>query len=65
MKIKVELEVDVSEDWGFDFNNQTEKDAFVDEILIGDGSIELYSNVDKRTLGIVSTVHKIEFEVKD
>jgi hypothetical protein len=64
MKIKVELEVDVSEDWRFDFNDQTEKDAFVDEVLTGDGSIELYSNVDKHTLGIVSTVHKIEFEVK-
>jgi hypothetical protein len=64
MKIKVELEVEL-EDWGFDFNDQTEKAAFVDEVLTGDGSIELYSNVDKRTLGIVSTVHKIEFEVKD
>lgn len=62
MKIKVELEVELED--SMSPRDQGQKDLFSDHILVADGLLALYS-AKIGTVGIVSIVHKIEFEVKD
>lgn len=61
MKIKIEIEVELE---GFDCKNQDERNFFSDHILVADGFLALHST-KRGTLGRVSKVHKIGFEVKD
>jgi hypothetical protein len=61
MKIKMTIEIELEDGFGFEENEQDAIDWFKNEVLVADGSLVLYSNEAEDILGVVTEISNIEY----